>query len=188
MKILKFIKNLFIGILAVIFFAFVIAITMVLLNVNKYGVAQFEDTSLIIIRKNISSGNYKKGDLVVVEEKKIDEVKVGDELFTYKVDGDGNVSIDLGIVGEVHDQVDDTDDAVTFENGSTYAISFVAGESTKVYNNIGTYLGILQSRWGFLFIVLVPCFLIFIYELYALIVEIKYGKEDELEEIVQVNA
>ena len=36
-----------------------------------------------------------------------------------------------------------------------------------------------ESKWGFLFIVLVPCFLIFIYEVYALIIEIKYGAEEE---------
>ena len=58
-------------------------------------------------------------------------------------------------------------------------MQFVAGTGEKVYNDIGFYLSIIESRWGFLFLVLVPCFLFFIYEIYALIVEIKYGAEED---------
>ena len=84
--------------------------------------------------------------------------------------------INIGKVGEV------MDDYLTLENGETYSVKYLIGRPTKVYNDIGTVLGIIESQWGFLFIVLVPCFLIFIYELYALIVEIKYGDEVDVEE------
>lgn len=173
MKILQIIKKIFIGIIAVIFFGFAITITVLLLNYNKYGITQFNTTSFILIKGPISSNNYKKGDLVLVESKRVDEIKVDDEIFAYKVAKNGSVSIDLGVVSETHVK----DDAITFKNGSTYASDYIVGKSSKVYNNIGTYLSILESKWGFLFIVLVPSFLIFIYEIYALVVEIKYGKE-----------
>lgn len=174
MKIIKIIKNILIGILGVVFFAFAITMTILLLNYNKYGITQFDDTSFILIRGKISSNNYKKGDLVLVESAKLDEIKAGEEIFAYNIDKNGAVTIDLGVVDEIH-----TDDkAVSFENGSSYGIEFIAGKASKVYNNIGTYLGIIQSRWGFLFLILVPCALILIYELYALIVEIKYGSEE----------
>ena len=58
-------------------------------------------------------------------------------------------------------------------------MEFVAGRPQKVYEGLGIFLSVVESQWGFLFIVLVPCFLIFIYEVYALIVEIKYGDEEE---------
>ena len=58
-------------------------------------------------------------------------------------------------------------------------MEFVAGVGTKSYEKIGTALSVIESQWGFLFIVLVPCFLIFIYEVYSLIVEIKYGGEED---------
>ena len=61
-------------------------------------------------------------------------------------------------------------------------MDFVVGQNTKTYNEIGKYLAIIESKWGFLFIVLVPCFLIFVYQIYNLIIEIKYNKNDELEE------
>lgn len=175
MKVLNIIKKVIIGILAVVFFCFTIAMTVLLLFYNKYGVTQFGDTSLIIIREQIASNNYKKGDLVFVEAKKINEIKVGNEVFTYKVDKNGVPTIDLGIVGEVHPN----DEAISFKNGSTYAMDYVIGTSNKVYNNVGTYLSIIESKWGFLCIVLIPFFIMFICQIYNLIVEIKYGSEEE---------
>ena len=49
----------------------------------------------------------------------------------------------------------------------------------KQYDKIGGYLSIIESKWGFLFIVLIPVFLIFIFEVYSLIIEIKYGAEED---------
>ena len=69
--------------------------------------------------------------------------------------------IQIGKVGEVYVE----DNAIAFENGETYSMEFVAGIGTKSYEGLGTALSIIESQWGFLFIVLVPCFLIFIYEI-----------------------
>jgi hypothetical protein len=176
MKILNIIKSIVIGIIGVIFFGFVIMMTVLLLNRNQYGITQFDDTSLIMIKGEISSNNYKKNDLVFVKRQKIDNLMVGDEVFIYKVDNEkGSVAIDLGTIGEMHTK----DNAISFKNGETYAMEFVIGKSDKVYNDLGFYLSIIQSRWGFLFLILVPSFLIFIYSIYTLIVEVKYGKEEE---------
>lgn len=177
MKILGIIKKIFIGIVAVVFFAFAISMTVLLLNYNDYGVPQFGKNTMVIIRDDISSTNFEKGDVVMVEEREIKDIVVGEEIFIYKVNSEnGSVSIDVGKIGEVH--VDD--DAITYENGSTYSKKFVIGKQTKVYEDIGTFLAVVTNKWGFLFTVLLPSFLIFIYEFYALVVEIKYGKEDSL--------
>lgn len=175
MKVLKMIKKILIGIVVAIYFAFVIFMTVLLLNYNKYGVTQFENKSLIIIRDEISTNNYKKGDLVIVQSKKINNIKVEDEIFTYQIAANGEVNIDLGIVGEVHEE----EQAITYENGSNYSMDFVIGSAEKTYEKVGNYLSVIESKWGFLFIVLVPSFLIFIYEVYNLIVEIKYGADEE---------
>jgi hypothetical protein len=175
-KIMQIIKKALTMILAVIFFAFAIAMTILLLNFNKYGVTQFDETSLIIMRERVASDNYNKGDLVVVNAKKLTELKVGEEVFAYKVDKDGKVTIDLSKIEAIHT----AEKAVTLQNKATYSMEFVIGTSSKIYNSVGTYLSIIESTWGFLFIVLVPSFIIFIYEIYALIVEIKYGKDEEV--------
>ena len=108
-------------------------------------------------------------------KKKMEKLKVGEELFTYKVDSKGNVSVDLGNIGNLYPE----EDAVSLENGSNYSMDFVAGTPQKKYSDIGTFLSIVESKWGFLFIVLVPSFLIFVYEVYTLIVEIKYGTDED---------
>lgn len=176
MKIIQIIKKVITGALGLAFYIFAITMTVLLLNYNKYGVTQIDNTSLIMVREEMSSDNYRKGDLVFVEGQKINKVNIGDELFVYKIDKSGKVSIDVGIVGEVHPD----DNAITFKNGSTYDMDFMVGKAVKVHHNLGTYLSIISSTLGFLFIVLVPSFLIFIYQLYALVIEIKYGKESNV--------
>ena len=174
-KVLETIKKLFIGIIGTAYFLFALAMTILLLNYNDYGVTQFGNKSLIIMTDNVASEKYNKGDLVIVESQNIDKIEKGQEVFTYRIDSKGIPMIQIGKVGDVY-----TDDkAIAFENGETYSMEFVAGIGTKSYEKIGTALSIVESQWGFLFIVLVPCFLIFIYEVYSLIVEIKYGSEED---------
>ncbi len=173
---MKIIKNIFLGILAVIYFTFVIFNTILLLNINKYKVTQFDDLSVIIIKNNLTSENYKKGDVVLVRNKNLADIKLGDEIFVYKTQKTGAPQIDLGVVGEVHL----TEEAISFENGATYSESLLIGSAERVIEKVGTVLGMIQSTWGFFFIVLIPSFLIFIYELYAIIIEVKLNKKNAL--------
>ena len=174
-KVLETIKQILIGIIGTAYFIFALIMTILLLNFNDYGVTQFGSKSLVIINDDIASEKYEKGDLVIVESKKIDKIEIGEEIFTYRIDSKGIPSIQVGTVGDIYVE----DEALSFENGETYSMEFVAGVGTESYENIGTALSIIESQWGFLFIVLVPCFLIFIYEVYSLIVEIKYGAEED---------
>lgn len=175
MKKLKIVKNVLFTVIAIIYFAFALCMTLLLLNYNDYNVTQIGDTSLIILNDDVSIEGYNKGDLVLVESVDIDEIKKGDTIFAYKIDSNGYPQIQVGATGDVYTE----EEAISFANGDTYSMKFVAGKPIDVYNGVGTFLGIIESQWGFLFIVLVPCFLIFIYEIYALIIEIKYGNEEE---------
>ena len=138
------------------------------MTVFEYG------DDMILVNDKISNDKYVKGDLVLVKSLKIEEYKEGDYLFTYKIGSDRVPTVQLGKIGAVYAD----DDAIAFENGETYSSEFVAGVPTKKYEKIGGFLSIVESKWGFLFLVLVPCFLIFMYEIYSLIIEIKYGKEE----------
>ena len=174
MKVLNAIKKVVLGIIGILYFAFALVMAILLLNYNDYGVTQFGNTSLVIINDEVANEKYDKGDLVIVESKKLEKLKVGDEIFTYRVDSKGAPHIQIGI-GEIYE----ADEAVSFENGETYSTDFIAGMAKEKHPKWGTFLAIVESQWGFLFIVLVPCFLIFIYELYSLIIEIKYGAEED---------
>ena len=174
-KILNMIKSFILGVLGLAFFAFAISMTILLLNYNKYGLTQFGNTTIVPIIDEITSETIQKGDLVLVKSRKINDLKEGDEIFVYRIVSNNKVIVEVGKIGQIYLE----EDAVAFENGDTFSKEFIIGTSDKVYNKVGTYLSIIESKWGFLFLVLVPCLLIFIYEIYALIVEIKYGAEVE---------
>ena len=106
---------------------------------------------------------------------KLENMKVGEEMFCYRVDSKGIPSLQVGKIGEVYIE----EKAISYENGETYSYEFIAGKVESIHPNMGTILSVIESKWGFLFIVLVPCFLIFIYELYSLIIDIKYGNEED---------
>lgn len=173
-KVIQKIKSFIAGVLILVFFIFALAMTMLLLNYNKYGLTQFGNTTFVIINDAISSETFKKGDLVLVESKKLEDLELGEEIFVYRINEGGSVSVEVGKVGQVYLE----EDAVAFENGDMFSNQFIIGSADEIYNEIGRYLAIIESKWGFLFIVLVPCLLIFIYEIYALIVEIKYGADE----------
>lgn len=182
MKVVEAIKKFFVGLLGIVFFVFALSMTILLLAYNDYGLTQFGNKTIVLMTDSIYSENYDKGDLIIVENRGFtkglgyaDKIEVGDEIFAARVDAYGNVFIEIGTVGKLYPD----ENAISFENGSTFDIKFVIGEAVKSYPTIGGILSIVTSKWGFLFLVLVPCFLIFIYEIYSLIIEIKYGNEED---------
>ncbi len=175
MKVLNAVKKILLIIIGVVYFAFALFMTILLLNQNDYGITEIDGKSLVIINDEISNEKYQKGDLVVVQKTKFEDLKVGDEIFTYRDVNQTSYQVTIGVIGELYPD----DEQLAFENGDGFSIDFVLGKAVNSYNGIGTFLDLIQSRWGFLFVVLVPCFLIFIYEIYALIVEVKYGAEKE---------
>ena len=178
MKTVKTLKNILMGIIITSFYAFALLMTILLLNFNKFGVTELGDTSVIILEQEISNNNYKKGDLILVQKTRYDMINKGDEIFTYSVNSKGVATVEIGIVGEKHDK----EKAISFENGYSFSEEYIIGKATKTFNNYGTVLSIIESKWGFLFMILVPGFIIFLYEIYALIIEIKYGEDDEKED------
>lgn len=170
-KLMEGIKKVVTFIFFVIYFVFALCMTVLLLNYNDFGVTQFGDKSIIMVTSKISNDEYAKGDLVITQSKKIDQYKEGEYIFTYRVGSDRIPVLEVGKIGKVYPE----EDAISFENGQTYTSEYIAGVAEAKYEKVGTALSIVESKWGFLFIILIPVFLIFIYEVYALIIEIKYG-------------
>ena len=56
---------------------------------------------------------------------------------------------------------------------------FVIGkaETSKTYHNLGSILSVLESKYGFLFLIIFPILVLFIYEIYIVIKEIKNPDE-----------
>lgn len=174
-KVFKKIKTVIFTIVGIAYFSFALFMTILLLNFNEYGVTQFGKKQMVLIKEELAIKDFNKGDLVIVEQVKLDEIKVGDKIFTYKINKQKKAEIQYGVIGKVYIE----DQAISYENGDTYSEEYVAGKAVESRPKVGTFLSIIESQWGFLFLVLVPIFLIFIYEVYALIIEIKYGADKD---------
>ena len=133
MKVLNSIKNIFIGLLVVLFSLFALVMTLLLLNYNKYGVTEFGSKSLIIMDEEIANKNYKKGDLIIVEKARYELINKGDEVFTYSVNSQGKANVEVGIVGQKYDK----DKTISYENGASFSEDFVIGKATKTYHDLG---------------------------------------------------
>ncbi len=174
----KFFKIL-LGIIGFCYLAVIIVVTTLLLCYNKYSVTEIFDRSLIIMDEDL--GSYQKGDLVVVKHNQNDEVKVGNNVFFYEVTN-GIPSINLG---EVTDVLVISEDESTFTINNNHDISsesFIGKTATATtYSHLGTVLSVLESRIGFLILVVLPTLLLFLYEIYRVIIEIKTPLEMEEE-------
>ena len=54
----------------------------------------------------------------------------------------------------------------------------VKTETSKVYHGLGSVLSVLESRFGFLFLIIFPILILFIYEVFIVIKEVKTPDEE----------
>ena len=177
----KFLKGLW-GLVEVIIIIYVICMTAFLLCKNKYGFTQIGDMTYITINEHLQSylPETKENDLLMVKQNNKD-INVGDKIYYYAVENSEYVIK----TAHVKENVISEDDMALYqlddEAKTTIATTRVIGKYSAIYHNIGGVLDVLQSRIGFLLLVILPILLIFMYQIYALIIVIKYG-EEELEE------
>lgn len=159
------------SLLLVIIFLVDIMLTIYLLSYNKYNIAEINNKSLLIMTEDID--NYKKGDLLVVTKPKGEDIKTGDDIFFYN-DTDHKNLVNFGKVVMVNN-VKDGHNTYTMESRYLLSHDNVIGkrEDIKVYKNYGTILKFMSSRWVFLIVIIFPILLLFLYELYLLVLELK---------------
>lgn len=182
----KFLRGLWL-IVEFIIIVYVIVLTSFLLCKNKYGYTQFGDYTFtninLIEEKNIS--NTKNGDLLVV--KNSNDIKEGDVIYYYAVYNDGYI-VKSAPVSKIKN--DDYSYLYTVDDSGPTSIvgTRVLGKYGNTYSGLGSILNILESRLGFLFLVLLPILIVFIYQVYEFIVIIKYERveADDEEEDEQV--
>ena len=171
----KKIWNLFIIIYAII----AIFITICLLSYNDYKVSEFGDYSLLIIDERDFEPEFNKGALVITDKSYVPEI--GDRVFFYsKVLGKVNIRIST----VTNKQVESDEQIVyTLEDNIMLKDSEMIGkiEKTKKINKLGTILGILESKWGFLVLIVFPSLIAFLYELSEVIIDLKKGKNSKEE-------
>lgn len=149
-----------------------ITVTLCLLNYNEYSVTEFGDKTLILITDDSLEPDYIEGDLVIAEKGKLSKVEVGEKIFFYN-----DRDIKLGEVKQVNKYEGISTTFILDGNHQVIEEDVIGSEeNVKVYAKLGKALSVLQSKWGFLFLIIFPSVLAFLHEIFQVIVEL--GNKD----------
>lgn len=167
----RFLLNTLFGIYVVV----AVFVTICLLEYNNYNVTEFGDYSLVIIPNEEAVSEFKKGDLILVNKK--GKIEVGQKVFFYNTYNE-KIEISLATVTDI-EKVTNVEYTYTLEGERKISGQYVLGPASPVtvVRGVGTVLKILESKWGFLFIIVLPALLAFIYQIGVVISEIKNNKE-----------
>lgn len=171
-------KKVLLNIIFVIYVVIAIFVTVCLLSYNQFKVTEFGDYSIIIVDSNDLEPDFNKGDLLILN--KDDEPEVGQKAFFYTT-YERQAIIKEGEI-EAKEPLTSTETTYTVSGGNKLSSEYIIGASetaTKI-SGLGTVLGILESKWGFLFLIVLPALLAFFYQISVVVSEVKEGKEEKV--------
>lgn len=178
-------KRICINALIVAYAVIAIAVTILMLSYNDYHCSVIGGYTFIIMEDDeLEEQGYPEGALVLVKETKARNINQGDNIFLYRKITSTQFEIKYAEVILKDESKGEYNVTYVLEGGTVIDHLDVIGstEDIIVIENLGTILSILQSRYGYLFLIVVVSFIAFLYEIYELIMEIKYGEREEDEE------
>lgn len=176
-KILKWLWGIIEGLIIV----YVIFITTCILFRNKYGYTDFFDKyTFVTISENSQRflPSHDAGDLLIIKNQQF-SIDKGDVIYYYATINDEYV-VRSGAVADVTGDEVSALYVLADEDKTSVSNTRVIGKKVSVHPGKGTILDVLESRVGFLFLVLLPILLVFVYQVYQLVIVAKYETvEDE---------
>ena len=176
-KILKWLWGIIEGLIIV----YVIFITTCILFRNKYGYTDFFDKyTFVTISENSQRflPSHDAGDLLIIKNQQF-SIDKGDVIYYYATINDEYV-VRSGAVADVTGDEVSALYVLADEDKTSVSNTRVIGKKVSVHPGKGTILEVLESRVGFLFLVLLPILLVFVYQVYQLVIVAKYETvEDE---------
>lgn len=167
----------------VLIIIYVIFITSCILCRNKFGYTQFSDMTFITV--NDSNTKFiqgsKPGDLLIVRGQQTGFDK-GDLIYYY-ITVDEKYVVRTGVIGSKTEDDYSALYVLNDEKKTSVASNRVIGKYVSTHPGKGSVLEVLESRFGFLFLVLLPILVVFIYQVYQLVIVARYEVvEDDGEE------
>lgn len=168
-------------VLVVIFVLIAVFVTINLFAYNDYEVAEFGNTSFVLADEHLQEYGYNKGDLLVVSRSNVDNVEKAASVMYYDDKTPATV-INVGAISEISE---DGSELYVVNNNSEKSENSVkkdrvigSVESVKVYPTIGGILQVLESRVGYLLIIILPTLALFAYLIRKVVVELKEEKKN----------
>lgn len=182
------IKRIIIGLLLTVYLLVAVFLTACLLTYNDYKISVFGDKSLIIVKNDDFEPNYKKGSLLIVKKNNNEDIRVNDDIFfynTYK----NQIVVSYSRVVKT-EKITDTQTTYTITGNYELSSDYVIGkaDTTKVINNVGNVMSFLESRWGFLLLIVLPISMLFVYEIYVVVKEIVRPEDDDDKKVVKTES
>lgn len=176
-------KKIIYNTLIILYALIAIIVTICLLSFNQYKVSEFDSTTVLIINtNNLKEKGFNKGDLVLVDTTQKQEP--GEDIFFHATSELGKTTIDIQTLKDKQVSAVTGETTYVLENKeipSDLAIG-PTKNSTRIAK-LGTILSILESKWGFLILIVFPSLLAFLYELWEFIANVRAAsKEDEEED------
>lgn len=153
---MKKFKHILIG----IYLFIAILLTLTLLAYNDFKVTEIGPYTLLIMKDDELAPEFNDGDLLIVN--KNDEVLTGRKAFFYDTSNE-KIEIKLGTV-EAAERINKDEITYTLEGERKISSEYVLGpaNTTEVIPTLGKVLGVLQSKWGFLFLIVFPALILVI--------------------------
>lgn len=169
---MKYVINFLKGLIFSAWLLIAIFTTVCLISYNEYKVSVFGRTSLFVVDSDELEPTFMENDIIISTREKQTKYNEGDFVFYYKKNVDVNY-IQYGQIKEanhsegaissfrINDQIVSYDDLIGTANGA------------KKYAKAGLVLRLFASRWGYMFLVILPTLFLLVYEIYAIVVEVK---------------
>ncbi len=159
--------------------------TFCLLKTNDKGVVEIGDTSLVVMENDVLN-YYKKGDLVIVKYPPLNSVSKGEAVLFYDTAFNKN-TVTLATITD-NKYINEKEHTFSYKNennedkafSSEYLIGKVNGSNKMGF--IGSVLKTMTSRWGFLILVILPFLVVFLYEIYIIVREVKKALKEARKE------
>lgn len=163
------------GILLVVYSIIAIAVTVLLLSFNEYNCSEIGGYTVYIVNDDALEPEYKQGSILIIKGTTDKNVQIGDEIFLYKVINSQEYELVSKTLAEKAQQGRHITYVVDDEE--MYASDYFIGKAsdTTVIEGWGYVLALLESKWGYLFCVVIVSLLLFLQEVFELVMEIKYG-------------
>lgn len=180
MWLMKYILNTIKGFLLGLWLLVAIFTTVCLLSYNEYNITEFGKYSLLVVDSDILNNSFEKNSLLIVKRNGEFEYKVGDTILFYN----GNPAmvnfVNIGVISNV--QSDESAQTSYYIDDFKISYDDIMGNANGaiVYKNVGAVLSILESRWGFMFLIILPTIFLAVFEVYNITLEVKNANKVDL--------
>ena len=163
------------AVLFVVYSIIAILVTVLLLSFNEYNCSEIGGYTVYIVNDDALEPEYEENSILLVKGTSDKHVKVGDEIFLYKVIDSQNFEF----VSKTLENKKQQGRHIIYEveGGEYYDSSYFVGkaEDTKVIKGLCWVLTLLESKWGYLFCIVIVSLLLFLQEVFDLVIELKFG-------------